>query len=55
VVIDRASKFVYVELLEKTGKMQVIQFLGNLIAAVPYKIHTIFLNPDFKNLLKFGF
>jgi hypothetical protein len=41
VAIDRASKFVYVELLEKQGKMQAVQFLRNLIAAVPYKIHTI--------------
>ncbi|MDR0631888.1 MAG: IS481 family transposase, partial [Holosporaceae bacterium] len=41
VAIDRTSKFVYVELLEKQGKMQAAQFLRNLVAAVPYKIHTI--------------
>ena len=41
VAIDRASKFVYVELLEKYGKMEAAQFLRNLIKALPYKIHTI--------------
>jgi len=41
VAIDRTSKFVYVELLEKYGKMEAAQFLRNLIKAVPYKIHTI--------------
>jgi transposase-like protein len=39
--IDRTSKFVYVELLEKQGKMETAQFLRNLFAVVPYKIHTI--------------
>lgn len=39
--IDRTSKFVYVELLEQYGKMQAAQFLRNLIAAVPYLIHTV--------------
>jgi transposase-like protein len=41
VAIDRTSKFVYVELLEKQGKMDAAQFLRNLITVVPYKIHTI--------------
>jgi transposase InsO family protein len=41
VAIDRASKFVYVELLEKYGKMEATQFLRNLIKALPYKIHSI--------------
>jgi len=41
VAIDRTSKFAYVELLQKYGKMQAAQFLRNLIAAVPYKIHTV--------------
>lgn len=41
VAIDRTSKFVYVELLEKSGKMQAAEFLRNLIKKVPYKIHTI--------------
>jgi hypothetical protein len=39
--IDRTSKFAYVELLEKYGKMEAAQFLRNLIAAVPYRIHTV--------------
>lgn len=41
VAIDRTSKFVYIELLEKHGKTEAAQFLRNLIQAVPYKIHTI--------------
>ncbi|HHH89286.1 MAG TPA: IS481 family transposase [Aliiroseovarius sp.] len=41
VAIDRTSKFAYVELHEKAGKMVAAQFLRNLIAAVPYRIHTI--------------
>lgn len=41
VAIDRTSKFVYVELLEKYGKMEAAQFLRHLLKAVPYKIHTI--------------
>lgn len=41
VAIDRTSKFVYVELLEKYGKMEAAQFLRNLLKVVPYKIHTI--------------
>jgi transposase InsO family protein len=40
--IDRASKFAYAKLHEKYGKMEAAQFLRDLIAAVPYKIHTIF-------------
>lgn len=41
VAIDRTSKFVYVELLQKYGKQEAAQFLRHLIKAVPYKIHTI--------------
>jgi transposase-like protein len=41
VAIDRTSKFAYVELHQKTGKMLAAQFLRNLIAMLPYKIHTI--------------
>ena len=41
VAIDRTSKVAYVELHERAGKMVAAQFLRNLIAAVPYKIHTI--------------
>ena len=41
VAIDRTSKFAYVELHERVGKMSAAQFLRNLIAAVPYRIHTI--------------
>jgi transposase-like protein len=41
VAVDRTSKFVYTELLEKAGKMEAAQFLRNLIVTVPYKIHRI--------------
>lgn len=41
VAIDRTSRFAYVELHEKAGKMIAVQFLRNLIAAVPYTIHTV--------------
>ncbi len=39
--IDRTSKLVYVELLDKSGKAEAADFLRHLIKAVPYKIHTI--------------
>jgi len=41
VAIDRTSKFVYVEILERSGKMETAQFLRNLLKVVPYRIHTI--------------
>ena len=41
VAIDRTSKFAYAELHEQYGKMEAAQFLRNLIATVPYTIHTI--------------
>ena len=41
VAIDRTSKFAFVELYAKAGKMNAAQFLRNLIAAVPYRIHTV--------------
>lgn len=40
VAIDRTSKFAYVELHERAGKAVAAQFLRNLIAAMPYRIHT---------------
>jgi len=41
VAIDRTSKFAFLELYAKAGKMNAAQFLRNLIAAVPYAIHTV--------------
>jgi transposase-like protein len=41
VAIDRTSKFAYAELHEKPGKMAAAGFLRNLIAIVPYAIHTV--------------
>lgn len=37
VAIDRTSKFAFVEFLEATAR----DFLNRLVAAVPYKIHTV--------------
>lgn len=41
VAIDLTSKFAYAELHEKAGKMAAAKFLRNLVAAVPYAIHTV--------------
>lgn len=41
VAIDRTSKFAFVKLVEKAGKMAAAQFLRDVIAAVPYRIHTV--------------
>ncbi len=41
VAIDRTSKFAFARLVKKAGKMAAAQFLRDLIAAVPYRIHTI--------------
>jgi hypothetical protein len=41
VAIDWTSKFAYAELHTEANKMIAAQFLRNLIAAVPYKLHTM--------------
>jgi transposase InsO family protein len=41
VAIDRASKFAFVQLVEKASRVTASAFLAALVAAVPYKIHTI--------------
>jgi hypothetical protein len=41
VAIDRTSKFAFVELHEKATTAVSKEFLLRLIAAVPYKIHTV--------------
>jgi hypothetical protein len=41
VAIDRTCKFAYAELHEEANKMVAAQFLRNLMATVPYKIHTV--------------
>jgi Integrase core domain len=41
VAIDRSSKYAYAELHTEVTKMVAAQFLRHLIAAVPYKIHTV--------------
>jgi transposase-like protein len=41
VAIDRTSKFAFAELHERMTRLVAADFLRRLIAAVPYKIHTI--------------
>jgi hypothetical protein len=41
IAIDRTSKFSFVQLVKKTGRSSASAFLEALIAAVPYKIHTV--------------
>lgn len=41
VAIDRTSKFAFVRLEKRAGKAQAAQFLKDLIAAIPYRLHTI--------------
>jgi transposase InsO family protein len=41
VAIDRTSKFAFVQLVTKTGRTSAAAFLDALVAAVPYKIHTV--------------
>ncbi len=51
VAIDRTSKFAYVELHKRATKMIAAEFLRQLIAALPYAIHTILTDNgiQFKN------
>jgi transposase-like protein len=41
VAIDRTSKFAFVELVERADMQAAARFLEALIAAVPYRIHTV--------------
>jgi transposase-like protein len=41
VAIDRTSKFAFVELVDRADMRAVAAFLQALIAAVPYRIHTV--------------
>jgi hypothetical protein len=41
VAIDRTSKFAFVELHEKVARSTAADFLRHLVAAVPYKVHTV--------------
>ena len=41
VAIDRTSKFAFVEMHKKVARQTAGDFLRRLIAAVPYKIHTV--------------
>jgi len=44
VAIDRTSKVAFAELHERMTRSVVVEFLRHLLAAVPYKIHTILTN-----------
>jgi len=41
VAIDRTSKFAFVQLVKSTSRVSASAFLEALVAAVPYKIHTV--------------
>jgi Integrase core domain len=41
VAIDRTSKFAFVELVERADMQAAARFLEALVAAVPYRIHTV--------------
>jgi transposase-like protein len=41
VAIDRTSKFAFAELHEKADRSNAARFLETLIAAVPYRLHTV--------------
>lgn len=41
VAIDRTSKFAFVQLVESATRVTASAFLEALIAAVPYRIHTV--------------
>lgn len=41
VAIDRTSKFAFVQLVSKANRVTASAFLAAVIAAVPYKIHTV--------------
>jgi transposase-like protein len=41
VAIDRTSKFAFVELLERADIRAASSFLGALLQAVPYRIHSV--------------
>src|SRR5215469_11940780 len=41
VAIDRTSKFAFVELHDKADRPTAVRFLEGLIAAVPYRLHTV--------------
>jgi transposase InsO family protein len=41
VAIDRTSKFAFVQLVDKANRVTASAFLDALVAAVPYRIHTV--------------
>ena len=42
--IDRTSKFTFFELLERADMRAAAAFLEALVAAIPYRIHTVLTN-----------
>jgi hypothetical protein len=51
VAIHRATKFAFVELRPKAGKVIAAQFLNNLVAAVPYRSHTVLTDDGIEHRL----
>ena len=45
--IDRTSKFAFVQLHEQSDRPTAVIFLESLIAAVPYRLHTILTDNGF--------
>lgn len=43
---NRTSKFAFTQLVKRAGKIAVAQFLRELIAAVPYRLHTVLTDND---------
>lgn len=48
VAIDRTSKFVFVELVERADMKAAAAFMEALLAAVPYRIHTLLTDNGFQ-------
>jgi transposase InsO family protein len=45
---DRTSKFAFVRLEKRAGKMEAAQFLRDLLQALPYRIHTVLTDNGIK-------
>jgi transposase InsO family protein len=48
VAIDRTSKFAFVRLEKRAGKMEAAQFLRDLLQALPYRIYTVLTDNGIK-------
>jgi len=48
VAINRTSKFAFAQLVPSAGKIEAAQFLRELIAVLPYRIHTVLTDNGFQ-------